>query len=118
MTKKELFEKAIDVKFNELENVPILGGIYIVQQMKLHDSGFRMMYVFGHTSWDVEKDDMDVYLLGVCSDVVDFEGFFTHLKMEDLHLDINNHGIIHIWSSKNRFKCTHMLSNCVFEVVK
>lgn len=112
MTKEELFKEAVEVTFDTLEDVPLLSGIYIVQQKKLHDSGYRMMYVIGHT------EDFDYYLLGRCSDVVDFESFFTKVFMEDLHLDINKHGVIHIWSKRNKFRCTHFLSNCVFETIK
>lgn len=112
MNKKELFENVIDVKLMNLEKVPELDGVYIVPQRKLHDSGYKMMNVVGHT------ENFDYYLLGTCSDVVDFESFFTNVPIADLHMDINKNGIIHIWSKSNKFKCTHMFSNCVFESVK
>ena len=103
--------------FDKLKDVPLLSGIYIVQQKKLHDSGYRMMYVIGHTDWDYEKKDYDYYLLGSCSDVVDFGNYFSKAYTEDLHIDINRNGLIHIWSNKSKFKCSHCLSSCIFEVV-
>ena len=117
MTKEELLKVAVKVPFTELDKLPLLGGIFIIQQKKLHDSGYRMMYVIGHTDWDYEKKDWDYYLLGQISDVVDFGNYFSKAYMEELHLDINKHGVIHIWSNKSKFKCTHCLSNCIFEVV-
>ena len=33
----------------------LFKGIYIIQQRKLHDSGYRRMYVIGHTEYDREK---------------------------------------------------------------
>lgn len=118
MTKEELLKKAKEVRFAELRQVPILSGIFIIQQRKLHDSGYRMMYVIGHTDFDYLKKDYNYYLLGTYSDVVDFDSFFTKVYMDELHLDISKKGIIHIWSNRNRFRCTHMVSNCTFEVVK
>lgn len=110
MTQKELLEKAEIVKWDEIDNVPLLTGIFIIQQRKLHDSGYRMMYVIGHT------EDFKYYLLATYSDVIVFTSFWSKIKLEDLHLDINRHGIIHVWS-KNKLKLTTALSNCDFDIL-
>ena len=115
--KQELLDKAIDVRYEDLKNVPDLCGIYIIPQRKLHDSGYKMMYVIGHDQWNKLTKSWNYYLLGTFSDVVDFESFYSKIPFNDLHLDIDRDGIIHIWSKTNLFKCTHMVSTCMFESV-
>lgn len=112
MNKEELLNKAVGVEWLKLEEAPIFTGIYIIQQRKLHDSGFRLMYVIGHT------EDFKYYKLSGGSDVLDLEGFWSKIILKDLHLDINKYGLIHIWSNKNRFKCSFALSNCTFDILE
>ena len=67
---EKILKKCINV--NEVETIPYFKGIYIIQQRKLHDSGYRMMYVIGHTEYDKSIKDFRYYLLSSCSDVIDF----------------------------------------------
>ncbi len=120
---KELLEKAIDLGYTK--ELPLFKGIYIIQQRKLHDSGFRMMYVIGHTKYDKKIKDIKYYLVGTYSDVIDFEPMFDNLLkrnycMCDLHLDIDENGIIHIWTNSNKkMKCVcPFVSSCGFEIVE
>ena len=123
MTQKELLEKAIELDYNE--EIPLLKGIYIIQQRKLHDSGYRQMYVIGHTEYDAKINDFKYYLIGTYSDVINFQPTFENLinglKMEiaELSLDINKNGIIHLWLRNNeRLKCRiPYVSGCILEVI-
>lgn len=110
MTQKEMLEKTQKIYWQDIENVPLLSGIFIIQQRKLHDSGYRLMYVIGHD----EKFE-NYYLLDECSDVVNIESYWTKVPIEDVHIDINKNGIIHIWG-RNKYKCTCALSSCSFDV--
>ena len=121
---QELLNKAI--KLNYGDKIPLFKGIYIIQERKLHDSGFRLMNIIGHTDYDEKLKDFKYYLISECSDVVDFEPLFDDLingnyDMCDLHLDINRNGLIHIWTnSKKRLDIGHWLhaSTCKLEVVE
>ena len=114
---KELLEKATDIRPDS--KLPLFKGIYIIQQKKLHDSGYRMMYVIGHTDYDERIKDFNYYLIGTYSDVVDFISWRGNPSISDLHLDINKNGIIHIWTNDNRsLKCSiPYISNCMLEIV-
>lgn len=113
----DLLNKAIKLKYNDA--IPLFTGIYIIQERKLHDSGYRLMNVIGHTG------DFKYYLISCCSDVIDFEPIFNKLlarnyDMCDLHLDINKNGIIHIWTnSDKKLQCRYglNLSNCTLEII-
>lgn len=113
---KEILESAKMLSQTD-ENV-LFNGIYIIQQRKLHDSGYRLMYVIGHTI------DFKYYIISMCSDVIDFEPTFSRLinknyDMCDLHLDINRNGIIHIWTNSGKlFNARYFnISNSTLEVV-
>ena len=119
---KELLEKCN--KLNVEEKLPLFKGIFIIQQRKLHDSGYRMMYVIGHTEYDIEKQDWEYYLIGTYSDVVDFQPVWSKYingstEMCDLHLDIDKNGIIHIWTNSDKhFNCyCPYVSSCTLEVI-
>ena len=121
MNKEELLNKAKKVDYN---NLPLLKGIYIIQQRKLHDSGFRLMYVIGHSEYKKDIEDFEYYMLSCCSDVVDFGPVFNKLlnrnyDMCDLHLDINKNGLIHIWTNSVKYLITDWLnlSNCTIRIV-
>lgn len=121
--KQEILDKAIKLKYGD--KPPLFNGIYIIQQRKLHDSGYRLMYIIGYTEYDKELKDYKYYLISCCSDVIDFEPIFDKLlaknyDMCDLHLDINKNGLIHIWTnSDKRLNCKYgfHLSSCGLEVV-
>ena len=119
---KELLDKTIELKNDE--RLPLFKGIYIIQQRKLHDSGYRMMYVIGHTKYDGEIRDYHYYLVGTYSDVIDFTPTFNkflsrNYDMCDLHLDIDKNGLIHIWTNSDKyFKCCFpFISSCSFEIL-
>jgi len=119
---KELLDKCINLKMDK--NLPLFKGIFIIQQKKLHDSGYRMMYVIGHTEYDREKQSREYYLIGTYSDVVDFQPFWDKYikgsnEMCDLHLDIDKNGIIHIWTNSDKhFTCyCPYVSSCILEVI-
>ena len=113
MTQKELLEQAKEVDWlREMKELPIFTGIYIIQQKKLHESGYRLMYVIGHTK------DFEYYLLDSVSDVVSLTSYWSKIPLEDLHVDINKHGIIHLWTNSKGLKCTFAISSCDFDVVE
>lgn len=120
--KQELLDKAI--KLNYGDDIPLLKGIFIIQERTLHDSGYRLLNIIGHTEYNREIQDYKYYLISECSDVVDFNPLFDRYikgdySMGDIHLDINKHGIIHIWTNSNKWlKCYGTnLSSCMFEFV-
>ena len=112
---QKLLDKAVKLKYGD--EIPLFKGIYIIQQRKLHDSGYRLMYVIGHTDYDKEINDFHYYLISCCSDVIDFEPIFDKLLLRkydmcDLHLDINKNGLIHIWTnSDKKLSCRYGFSN-------
>ena len=55
---KELLDKCIKLEMDK--KLPLFKGIYIIQQRKLHDSGYRMMYVIGHTEYDRESKNVNI----------------------------------------------------------
>lgn len=120
---QELLNKAVKLKYGD--EIPLFKGIYIIQERKLHDSGFRFMNVIGHTEYDKELKDYKYYLISCCSDVIDFEPIFEKLlvrnyDMCDLHLDINKNGLIHIWTnSDKKLSCRYglHLSSCSLEII-
>jgi hypothetical protein len=120
MNKEELLNKAKEIDYN---NLPLLKGIYIIQQRRLHDSGFRLMYIIGHSEYKKDIKDFEYYMISCCSDVVDFEPIFSKLlnrnyDMCDLHLDINKNGLIHIWTNSDKWLITDYLnlSNCTIRI--
>lgn len=120
---QELLNKAVKLKYGD--EIPLFKGIYIIQERKLHDSGYRLMNVIGHTEYDKELKDYKYYLISCCSDVIDFEPIFDKLlsrnyDMCDLHLDINKNGLIHIWTnSDKKLSCRYglHLSSCSLEII-
>lgn len=111
--KQELLDKCIKLQFDE--PVPKLGGIYIIPTQYIHDSGYKIMYIIGHEPYQQGKKEK-LYLLDTGCDVVDFEHFMKNKLINDLHIDINKSGIIHIWSNSQNMKNIFKLSNCTFEM--
>lgn len=113
---QKFLDKAIHLQYGD--EIPLFKGIYIIQQRKLHDSGYRLMYVIGHTEYDKELKDYKYYLISSCSDVIDFVPIFEkflsrNYDMCDLHLDINKNGLIHIWTnSDKKLFCKYGLHTC------
>lgn len=122
MTQKELLKKAIELDIND--EFPLFKGLFIIPQKQLHDSGYKQMYIVGHTDFDKEINDFKYYLIGTYSDVINlqpvFENMIHGLKMEisELSLDINKHGIIHLWLRNNEKMKIRVpyLSSCILEV--
>lgn len=113
--KQELLDKCIKLK-SVLEEPPILGGIYIIPTKYKHESGYKIMYIVGHTPFR-RNEETQYYLLDTCCDVVDFDGFIKNTPIHDLHLDITPSGIIHIWSNYQNMKSGFRVSSCTFEMV-
>lgn len=123
MNKKELLEKAI--KLNYDSQTPLLKGIFIIQERILHDSGYRLMNIIGHGEYDREIEDYKYYLLSSSSDVINFRPIFNEYikgnfsNMRNINMDINRHGIIHIWTEHDKWlKCDFLnCSSCMLEFV-
>jgi hypothetical protein len=104
---KELLEKCKEVKIDE--NVPLLDGIYILPTTRKHDSGYKIMNIVGYT-------DDEYYLLDDMCDVVDL-GDVIQKCIKDIHIDISDNGIIHLWSNYQVFKSQYRCSSCTFDLV-
>lgn len=113
--KQALLNKCVKLPFNE--KMPIFGGIYIIPTQYKHDSGYKIMYIVGHTPWEFKKTPT-YYLIDTCCDVVDF-GQILNLSptIEDLHIDITTGGVIHVWSNSQNMKAIFKCSSCSFEMV-
>lgn len=119
----EMLNKAI--KLTRKDKVPSFKGVYIIPERKLHESGYRLMNIIGHTGYDEREKGFKYYLISICSDVIDFEPMFERLMsknyaMCDLHLDISKGGIIHIWTKSDKRICLKYgidLSSCSFEIL-
>lgn len=116
--KKALLEKCEDMtKFCLYTNdIPLLGGIYIVPTRYKHPSGYKIMYIVGHTPRIYEEEKL--YLLSTVCDVVDFDSWLDGVRIKDLHVDITMGGIIHIWSNRQYFRCDRNGDICRFEMVE
>lgn len=107
--KKEFLNNCKYLKFTE--EPPILKSIYIIPTQYKHDSGFKIMYIVGEDLYG-EK-----YILDTGCDVVNFGNFIGKNMINDLNIDINQNGIIHIWSYKQKIKCGFRVSSCTFEMI-
>ena len=105
---KELLDKCI--KTEVTEELPLLDHIYILPTTRKHDSGYKIMYIVGANS----KEDKH-YLLDTYCDVLDIGEFMSLAK--DIHIDIHDNGIIHIWSNYQLFRSVFRVSSCTFEMV-
>jgi len=114
--KKALLEKCVDMRFNFGEEIPILGGIYIVPTRYKHDSGYKIMHIVGHSPRKTGKEER-LYLIDTICDVVDFESYYNKIPINDLHIDISMGGILHVWSNTQYMKCHYNVSACSFEMV-
>ena len=56
MKAQELLDKAVNLKYGD--EIPLFKGVYIIQHRKLHDSGYRLMSIIGHTEYDKELDQL------------------------------------------------------------
>ena len=75
MNKKqqELLDKCVRVNVND--DIPLLDGILIIQQRRLHDSGYRMMYVIGQTFEDDKYYLLSTYSDNLLSHLIPFNSF-------------------------------------------
>lgn len=106
---KELLEMCKDVDM--WDKIPLLEGIYILPTTRKHDSGYKIMKVAGYSKGEY-------YLLDEICDVIDFGNLYCDEKrIKDLHIDILDNGVIHLWSRYQYFKIIHMLSSCTFDIV-
>lgn len=112
--KKEFLDKCIKLKFTD--EVPILGGIYVIPTNLKHESGYKIMYIIGHTPFE-KNEEGKYYLIDECCDVIDFISWYGGAKIENLHIDITTSGIIHIWSTTQNLINLVNLSNCSFEAI-
>jgi hypothetical protein len=110
MNKKqqEMIEKAERVNLEVLREIEF-DTVYILPQNKKHESGYKMMYVIGC------KDNTE-YLIATYSDVIDFNYF--NPKAGDLHMDIEDNGIMRFWSNNYKIKVIYNSSCCMLEFIK
>lgn len=92
---KELIDKCGKNIINE--EVKNIKGLYIISDNKLHSSGFRFIHVIAHTDYIEEIKDFKYYYLGCSYDVMHFKNFINL----GFNLEINRHGIIHLWLTGN-----------------
>ena len=113
MRKKELLNKC--EKYDRTKKI-LIKGLFIIQENKLHDSGYKLMSVIGHTEYDENINDFHYYLLSnCCSDVINLYGnlYNNGKDIKQINIDINKNGIIHIWSDYDGFIPRYMnISNC------
>ena len=114
--KKELIEKCI--KLEHGDGAPILGGIYVIPTNLKHDSGYKIMYIIGHTPFK-RGENQKTYLIDTYCDVIDYSNYLGRYdKIKDLHIDITPNGIIHIWSNEQNMKIINNLSSCYIAMVE
>lgn len=92
---KELIDKC--EKVTNDEEINNIKGLYIISDNKLHYSGYRLIHVIAHTDYYEEIKDYKYYYLGYSYDVIHFKSFINL----GFNLDIDRHGIIHLWLTKN-----------------
>lgn len=82
-----------------------ITGLYVIPQKKIHDSGYRLMNVIGHSEYDEDIKDFHYFLLSECSDVINLYGdLYNNAKdIKQINMDINKNGVIHIWSDYDGF---------------
>lgn len=112
--KQELLDKCL--KLEQFDEIPILGGIYVVPTRYKHDSGYKIMYIIGYTSYKT-NEEQKYYLIDTCCDVIDFVDWFNGESIKDLHIDITPGGIIHIWGNYQNMVNRFNLSSCMFEMI-
>jgi len=106
---KEFLSKCKGIKINE--KVPLLEGIYILPTTRKHDSGYKIMNIVGYT-------DDEYYLLDDMCDVVDLgDLLYREKQIKDIHIDIHDNGIIHLWSNYQRFRSEFRVSSCTFDLI-
>ena len=109
MKKDELLNLAKKVRYQDLDKLPAFNCIYIIPQRKLHDSGYRMMYVIG-------ERELNYFLLDDFSDVINIGDICSEKSFKDINMDITKNGIIRLWSRRFYLKCTTAVSNCIFDI--
>lgn len=96
MNKKEFIKQA---KLNGYPTPRIkLRGICVIPRRKLHESGYKLMYVIGYNS------DYKPYMISNCTDSITFTDYYTKQSFQGLQMDIDEEGIISLWSRYNLFE--------------
>lgn len=113
--KQELLDKCIKTKYNE--KLPNFNGIYIIQTNLKHESGYKIMYIIGHTSFKKEGE-IKYYLIDKMCDVVEIDNLLNQCNIKELKFDITTSGIIHMWCNYNLLKVIFRCSNCTFELLE
>jgi len=108
--KKELIRQA---KINRHPCARNLKTIRIIPRRKLHDSGYKMMYVIG-LDYNYKP-----YMISSCSDSIDFTNYYTKQPFHGIQMDVDNEGVISLWSLSNSFKTMdHDCSTIIFDVLQ
>ena len=99
MTKAEL-EKLESIRFDE--EVPLLTEIYVVVDRKKHDSGYRMLNIYG-----CNQKNTFAKKLSCCSDVIHFNfdvKTIDYLKLLPFSMDSLECNVIRYFVRNPRFK--------------
>lgn len=115
MTKDEL-EKLESIRFDE--KVPLLTDIYVVVDRKKHDSGYRILNIYG-----CNQDNTFAKKLSGCSDVINFNfdiKTIDYLKLIPFSVDSLECNVIRyfIRNSKFKFRVEPPLSDYYITVVE
>lgn len=112
---KELLKKCKILSYDE--DLPLFDGIYILPTNKIHDSGYKIMYIVGevHNIKNEKYDSTDYYLIDEYSDVVNL-GYLTK-NVKEVNIDVKHQGIIHLWNNLQKFQNWFKSSSCTFEFV-
>ena len=113
--KQALLDKCIDIRDRDIRDL-ILGGIYIIPTRYKHDSGYKIMYIVGHTPHNPDVEST-YYLLDTMCDVVNFDSWWSKVPIQDLSIDMSMGGILHVWSFRQNMKCEYNVSSCSIVMV-
>lgn len=112
MNKKELKE----LEYEHFQNkIPLLTDIYIVPTRYKHDSGYKIMDIYG-----INRATGYKKLIDGCCDVVQFGEIFTESRgLNDcVRMDTLGGGVLHLFTFGSLFKVECRLSDFSFILVK
>lgn len=110
MNKKELIKQA---KLNRHPCAKDLKIIRIIPRRKLHESGYKMMYVIG-LDYNYKP-----YMISSRTDSIDFTNYHTKQPFHGIQMDIDNEGVISLWSINNSFRTMdYECSTIMFDVLQ
>ncbi len=93
--KSELIKQA---KLNGRPCIKYLKTIQIIPRRKLHESGYKMMYIIGL------DENYKPYMISDCTDSITFTDYYTKQSFHGIQMDIDEDGIISLWSRSNLFR--------------